>query len=154
MSLCRISAFSITVLLLQLILSPVYADDKTSDPCEGSLDSERAPKGNIASFGSYGQTVSIDDDVSSAPGDSPSIISGSIQPFNQNKCKVVINNLSQCNSYSVSFVVKGVDSKGRSGSVTSGSPLISAKGSKEIQFSCDSKKSYRLEVLSAKGKKN
>lgn len=149
----RILFVIFTLLLSSFGIVSVYAYDNTSDPCEGSLDSERAPKGNIASFGSYGQAVSIDVDVSSAPGDKPGIISGSIQPINQKKCKLVINNLSQCNSYSVSFVVKEIDTEGRSSSVTSGSPLISTDGSREVQFSCDPKKAYKLEVLSAKGSK-
>ncbi|HMO16674.1 MAG TPA: hypothetical protein PKA63_09325 [Oligoflexia bacterium] len=138
----------------------VYAEDSQSndsggmsDPCEGSLEKERAPKGAIASYGNVGIRAAVDVDAGEASaGDEGSVIAGSILFLQSRRCEAKIMNKSECNSYSFSYRVKEIVD-GKVSTKSSGSAVLKPGGERVFPFSCDMRRSYKLDIESAKAQK-
>jgi len=124
-----------------------------SDPCEGSIEKERAPSGAIASWGNFSMGAAVDVDAGeAAPGDEASVIVGSLSFEKSNRCIARLKNSSECNSYSLSYQVKE-NNNGRLNTKTSGSVSLTPGSEKSFPFACNMKYNYRLEISSAKAAK-
>jgi hypothetical protein len=130
-------------------------EKKMSDPCEDSLENERVPTGTIASVGTYGPTVVIDADIGDEmPGGEASVILASIQVVSSKRCRTVVRNVSECNAYKLGIRIREYDSRrGRSEIITSETITISPEGERELFFSCDKRRNYRVEITSSEAVK-
>ena len=148
-----IYTFNQLIIITSFVFFPFLAIAE-DDPCKGSENKEeKVNKGIVASVGVYSGATAVQGDTGGdAPGEEPSMITGSIKKINDKKCSAVIVNNSQCKTYSVSFAIKGIKhGTTQERTITTSSARLAPKASKEVSFACDStQNNYAVDVISAR----
>lgn len=145
---------SVALFFLFLFFLPLSSYAESSED-EGKKDNKEVVKtGTIASSSRLGAKSkgAVETEVSdgSIPGDKPNVIQASVSTRGKGYCDVKVLNVSEENSYSVSFNVIGRDKKGAKVINQSFSASLSPKGQTVKQVEC---RDYSMEVLLRSAKK-
>jgi hypothetical protein len=145
--------FCLSIFCLTLIPLCVSAEENAADESKAEDTKFDVLKpGVVASFGRASKHAAVDSlATGSVPGDEAMPVTASVAKVKSGKCEVKLSNSDEKNSYSVSYVVEGINSKGDTVMKRSYSATLDPKKTVTNALSC--RDDLNLQVVLRSGKK-